>query len=171
MEDFDEVMDLVDNDDQVLGTITRRQTNKLSPTDQRFYRVSTAFVQNGRSQLWIPRRQPFKQLKPNGLDFSVAEHVKAGETYEQAVVRGFKEELLLDVKPDELTLLGKLHPIPGHFIFTAVFLYAANDIKRYNKQDYTGFEWLYPEELAERLMGGEEAKDYLLPALKAFFIR
>lgn len=164
-------IDLVDNNDQMFGTITQWQTNTLTLTDQRFYRASTAFVQNSRSQLWVPRRQPFKQLKPNSLNFSVAEHVKAGETYEQAVVRGFKEELLLDVKPGELTLLGKLHPLPGHFIFTAVFLYVANNIKRYNGQDYSSFEWLYPQELAGRLTGGEEAKDYLLPALKAFFLR
>lgn len=169
--DDDDSMDLVDKDDKVIGTIGQANARSLLETKSGFIRGTVAFIQNDQNQLWIPRRTADKRIAPNGLDFSVAEHVQSGENYRQAIIRGFKEELFLTIKPSELKYLGKLDPVPHMpYFFTAVFLLRANKVDDYNHADFTGFEWLLPAAIIERIDSGEPAKNALKTALLEFFI-
>lgn len=167
--DNNDLMDLVDKNDKVIGTINQSEARSLLETKAGFIRGAVAFIRNNEGRLWIPRRTAHKRIAPNGLDFSVAEHVQRGETYEEAVIRGFKEELFLDIKKNSLKYLGKLDPIPQTpYFFTGVFLYNANVIKEYNRTDYTGFEWLLPREVVKRIDNGELCKSALKPAILTF---
>ena len=167
--DNNDLMDLVDKNDVVIGTINQSEARNLLETRAGFIRGAVAFIQNNEGKLWIPRRTAHKRLAPNGLDFSVAEHVQRGETYEEAVIRGFKEELFLDIKKNDLKYLGKLEPIPqAPYFFTGVFLYSANGVKEYNRTDFTGFEWLSPQEVVKRIDNGDPCKSALKPAILTF---
>jgi len=168
--DDNDLMDLVNEKDEVIGTIYQHDAASLIESKEGFVRGTAAFIQNDEGKLWIPRRSADKRVAPNGLDFSVAEHVQSGETYKDGVIRGFKEELLLDISPDDLILLGKSEPIEElPFFFMEVFLYKADVVKSYNHEDYSGFEWLTPKEVIERIDNGELSKSALRPMTKAFF--
>ncbi len=170
--DDNDIMDVVDKNDQIIGTINQADARSLLDTKAGYTRGTVAFVQNIKGQLWIPRRSANKRIVPNGLDFSVAEHVQSGETYEQGIIRGFKEELFLDVTQNELKFLGKLDPIPHMpYFFTEVFLYKADEVKNYNHADFTGYEWLEPQEVIKRIDNGEPSKDALKATIQNFILK
>jgi len=167
--DDNDEMDLVDKDDRVIGTINQADAPSLLETKAGLIRGTVAFVQNEEGKIWTPRRAANKRIAPSGLDFSVAEHVQAGESYQSGIIRGFKEELFLNVDKSHLNFLGKLDPLPHlPYFFTGVFLYHANEVKEYNQADFTGFEWLSPGEIIERIDNGEPSKSALKTALKNF---
>jgi isopentenyl-diphosphate delta-isomerase len=119
---------------------------------------------NSKGQILVPRRAAHKRIAPNGLDYSVAEHVQAGETYEEAIVRGFKEELNMTIDPERLKLcvVGKPIPLP---IFNGLFVYHSDEEPTLG-DEFTGAEWLLPEEVIKRVEAGEVAKRDLVPSLK-----
>lgn len=167
--DDNDAMDLVDADDNVMGTINQADARGLLKSKAGYVRGAVAFIQNDAGKLWIPTRAANKRVAPNGLDFSVAEHVQSGETYEQGMIRGFKEELFLDVQSEEITLLGKLDSVPElpHF-FMAVFMYKANEVNNYNRADFTGFQWLDPKEVVVMIDAGVPSKNALKAVIQTF---
>jgi len=162
MIDGNELLDLVDKNDKVIGTIHRKNSPSLSKTKLGFIRASTALIQNDKGELWIPRRAANKHIAPNGLDSSMQEHVGSGESYLQAAVRGFKEELNIAITPDQLQYIGTVAPNDDLYYFVALYVFKSNVAPKYNESDFVDYEWIRPEELARRLISGEQAKTSLL---------
>lgn len=167
----DDEMDLVDKNDKVIGTINQADEQTLLKSKAGFIRGVVAFIQNSEGKMWIPKRTAHKRIAPNGLDFSVAEHVQRGENYEQAIIRGFKEELLLDIDKSKLSLLGILEPIPQlPYFFIAVYVYSANEVSDYNKTDFSNFQWLSAHSVIELIDKGVPCKIALKPAIQKFML-
>lgn len=83
-----ETVDIVDRTGKVIGQATRSQIYKkglLHPA------VNIVIV-NKKGQLFIQRRSP-KKILPLYWDISASEHVKSGEDYKSAAIRGLEEEL------------------------------------------------------------------------------
>jgi isopentenyldiphosphate isomerase len=170
--DDNDPMDLVDKNDNIIGTINQVDAYSLLETKAGLVRGTAAFIQNDKGKLWIPYRTADKRIAPNGLDFSVAEHVQRGETYKEAVIRGFKEELFLEIVDDNLKFLGKLDPIPElPYFFISIYLYKANEVKEYNHADYKSFEWLYPQEVVDLIINGTPSKNALKVAIEEFILK
>ncbi|MEX1995157.1 MAG: NUDIX domain-containing protein [Candidatus Saccharimonadales bacterium] len=157
--DDDELLDLVDSNDHVVGSVMRSVT---SNPHEGYLRASELFIQNDKGQLWIPRRHPAKRIAPSGLDYSMGGHVGHGETYMEALIRETKEELNLELKPDRLSLIKKFGPTGELRYFRSVYLYKSNQAPNYNPDDFTEFYWLTPQELMHKLEAGEPAKLSLL---------
>lgn len=158
--DEDELLDLVDAQDRVIGTILRSQTSGLD--GKGFLRAAEAFIQNARGQIWIPRRQLNKRIAPGGLDYSMGEHVKADEDYLEACMRGFAEELNINIKPKDVQFIKTFKPIRGLGYFRALYLYESDEVPTFNPDDFSEYYWLTPKELIDRLNAGEPAKDSLI---------
>lgn len=171
--DTDELLDLVDKNDLKVGTINRLQLESLMDTaTKRYLRTACALIRNTSGEYWIPRRVATKKIAPNGLDFAMAEHMKVDETYLEAAIRGFAEELNLRITPDDLTLVGILGPrielrLP---YFSAIYVYESNDEPKYNHDDFTGGQWLKPQRIIDLVTRGEEAKSLLVPAIKLILL-
>lgn len=88
----DEMFDIVDENDTVLGQ------EKRSVVHQRglWHRGVHVFLFTNEGKLLVQLRSKDRVHAPLALDCSVSEHVKAGEDYHQAAIRGLKEELDVD---------------------------------------------------------------------------
>lgn len=162
----EEYLDLVDSNDQKIGTIGRSQLGSLKDGEGKYVRASYAFIQNGKGELWIPRRTANKRIAPNGLDMAMAEHMGVNETYLGAAIRGFQEELNLSIQPADLRLLGILSPLSGLPYFGAYYLYQTDTEPRYNTDDFSEAYWMTSEDVLDRIENGEVAKLCLKPGIE-----
>ena len=164
----DELLDLVDQNDQVIGKEWRSNVHAKGLSN---FRVIYTFVHNAQGQLWIPRRTAHKKLWPLRLDVGVGGHVGSGETYDEAFVREVQEEINLDVHTTTYQKLGRLTPHEhGVGFFITVYTVLTNQSPDYNKDDFIEFYWLYPHEVLERLETIDVGKPDLAKLIKYFFI-
>lgn len=162
----DEWMDLVDDNDQVIGKKLRSEiyAEKLFN-----FRVVNGFLKNDQGEIWVPRRAPHKKNFPDCLDMSVAGHVESGESYDQAFAREASEELNIDVRDYDVKLLGHLSQKDGVSVFMQVYEVSANDSPDYNKDEFIEAVWLKPADLAKRIQNGDKSKSDLPPLLRLFY--
>ena len=99
---MEEVFDIVDADDNVIGTATR---NEVHGNPSLFHRVSHVMVFNFNGELFLQKRGLDKDVQPGKWDTSVGGHVDSGETYEVAAIREMEEEL--GVRDLDITFLYK----------------------------------------------------------------
>ena len=85
----DEYLDVVDENDNVVGCETRSLIHSLGL----LHRGIHIFLFNSNGQLLVQRRQGNCEAWPLALDCSVSEHVKSGEDFYDAAIRGLREEL------------------------------------------------------------------------------
>lgn len=155
----DELLDIVDESDSVIGQKTRSEVYQLG---LRNFRVVNAFLVNDAGMLWIPRRSPQKRIFPSCLDMSVGGHVETGETYDEAFRRETHEELGLRLDEVEWGLMGHLTPhTHGVSAFMQVYLIRDNRTPVYNPNDFIECFWLSPLEVLTRIEAGDQAKDDL----------
>ena len=156
MED-DEVLDLVDSKDNVIGNIKR--SARYDPGMDGYLRAAELFIQNSQGELWIPRRTMQKTIAPGGLDYSASGHVSSGESYFECLKRETKEELGLNLDTKSVRLVHKFPPTGAEkLFFRAVYLYKTDKVPAYNHEDFSGYEWLSPSGLLSKLKAGEPAK-------------
>jgi isopentenyldiphosphate isomerase len=101
LDDQSELFYWVDEHDHVLGSILRGQAHDGS---NKIHRSASILVLNQKNQMLLQQRSLSKDSCPGYWGEAVGEHVKFGETYHQAALRGGQEELGLSLK---LKYIGK----------------------------------------------------------------
>lgn len=169
MNENDELLDLVDSADLVIGTIRRGDMAKAAyRTTEGYVRFAVAFIVNDKGAVWVPIRGMHKAIAPGGLDFSVAEHVLSGESYEQAIERAFAEEAGMKVEARDLVCLGKLCPTEAKPTYETAFVYFMHGRRspKYSHEEFTSARWMSASTLEARLLSGPPTKSALLPAYR-----
>lgn len=95
---MDELLDIVNDKDIVIDQQMRSIVHQLGLQ----HRGVHVFLFTRDGKMLIQKRSPDRAASPSMLDCSVSEHVKAGESYLNAAIRGMKEELGVDgveIKP------------------------------------------------------------------------
>lgn len=165
-------LDVVNNNDEVTGLVNRNVLNEDELMQEgKYVRTVNCFIRNHRNQIWIPIRSKYHRFLPNELDFSCGGYVHSGESYEKALIGGLKKEVNLDVKPAELTLLGKLSPLIDQVkSFMEVYKLEITEEKdlKFNQDDYEKGEWINKNDLIKRLQQQPPAKTDLLTVLLRF---
>jgi len=156
----DELLDLVNDKDEVIGSLLRSDYYKLKSDKLGYIRAVEMFIKNDLGLLWVPVRTAHKRVAPNGLDYSMGGHVSSGETYMQSALREIEEELNLSLKPSDLELVNKFSP-NDHPYFRNLYFYHSNITPKYNPIDFVGARWLSPTELMTELDSGRPAKSSL----------
>ena len=85
----DEILDIVDDTDLVIGQELRAIVHQRGLQ----HRGVHVFLVTPESKLVVQQRGWQRETSPLALDCSVSEHVKAGEAYRKAALRGLAEEL------------------------------------------------------------------------------
>ena len=168
----DELQDLVNDSDEVTGTIWRSEAFGRGVVH---IRNVNAFVVDSRGRLWIPCRSLFKSRWPGAHDMGVAGAVAAGESYTEALLREASEELNLDLKVLPWREVGHFSPLTTSLCssvlssFQRVYEIYTETAPLFNPDDYSGGEWMTPREVRRRVMSGEAAKDDLLTLLDLIY--
>jgi isopentenyl-diphosphate delta-isomerase len=93
-----EILEIVDSHDNVVGTATRAEIHRKGLQ----HRAVHIFVFNADGQMYVQRRSAAKDRHPLKLDSSAAGHVDPGETYQQTAVRELNEELSVNAAVSEV---------------------------------------------------------------------
>ena len=89
----EEIFDVVNERDEVVGRQTRREVHRLGL----MHRATHVLVFNKRGQIFLQKRSMKKDRQPGMWDSSASGHVETGEDYDSCVVRELQEELGLGV--------------------------------------------------------------------------
>ncbi|MBC7708153.1 NUDIX domain-containing protein [Polaromonas sp.] len=157
---MDEILDLVDENDSVIGTIKRSDYKNLLEQNLGYIRASELFIINDDSKIWIPVRTSTKTIAPNGYDYSAAGHVESGDDYTETIIRKTKEEINLDVTEDKLQLVAKMKSDDVRY-FRSVYMLRSNVTPSLNPDDFISAEWLTPDEVIHNIDTGHPAKSSL----------
>jgi len=156
----DEILDVVDGYDRVIGTVNRKNYDQFLQNGSGFIRASELFIINDEGKLWVPIRTAEKTIAPNGYDYSAAGHVESGEDYIETIIRETDEEINLKVAPEQLEFVAKLKSVSIKYI-RSIYLLRTNDTPMFNPTDFVSAEWLSPEELITSIDKGHPAKSNL----------
>ncbi|HEY5912036.1 MAG TPA: NUDIX domain-containing protein [Verrucomicrobiae bacterium] len=90
----DEIFDVVNERDEVVGRLSRREVHRLGLT----HRAVHVLVFNARRQVFLQKRSMKKDRQPGLWDSSASGHVDSGEGYDECARRELAEELGLDLR-------------------------------------------------------------------------
>jgi len=138
----DEVFDVVDEADAVVGRATRREVHER----KLLHRAVHVFVVNRHGELLLQKRSRFKDAHPGVWDSSAAGHLDAGEDYPAAAIRELDEELgVTGVTAEEI---GRIAPC-GETGWEHVRLFLArwDGTPRFPCAEVEAVVWMRPEEL------------------------
>jgi isopentenyl-diphosphate delta-isomerase type 1 len=99
-QDLDELFDVVDEQDRVVGQAPRRVVHANGWR----HRAIHVLVFNRAGQVFLHKRSATKDLFPGAWDSSCAGHVGAGEDYDPTAVRELAEELGVKLSAPPLRL-------------------------------------------------------------------
>jgi isopentenyl-diphosphate delta-isomerase len=156
----DELLDLVNKNDIVIGTINRKDYKQLLAKDMGYIRASDLFIMNSKGRLYVPVRTAHKTIAPNGHDYSVGGHVGSGDDYLSTIIREAKEELNIDIQKEDTAFITKTVSETIKYI-RCVYLMYCDETPAFNPDDFVSAEWLYPDELINKIDEGHPAKSSL----------
>ena len=163
----DEYLDLVDENDNVIG---RKLRSEIYAENLYNYRVVNVFIVNSKGEIWVPRRTVNKKIFPLCLDMSVGGHVKSGETYEDALKHETKDEINVDIEKMPYKFLGKLTPYKNNVsAFMKVYEIRMDKTPNYSRKDFCEYFWLTSAAFFERIGKGEKTKSDLPKLVKYFY--
>lgn len=156
----EEILDLVDGDDNVIGTIVRNDSTWPLPGNDGYLRAAQFLQINSEGKLYIPIRTAHKTIAPNGFDYTAGGHVGTGDGYLQAMIREAEEELDLHLAESDLELIDKVREDEIRY-FNALYLVRSDVTPTLNPDDFTSGAWLSPDELIAKIEAGHPAKTSL----------
>jgi len=171
MNEDEELLDLVDENNEVIGTIARGDMMQLRQTSGKYLRAVDVFIQRSNGDIYLPRRAMHKKIAPGGLDASASGHVPSGETYEQAAIREIHEETGINVTINDLVFIATLRPTPVLFYFRKLYLLHSDQIPQLSPE-HTEAVWVAPQDLANFVRNDIPTKETLnddIPALLNYF--
>lgn len=166
-QDPDELFDVVDADDRVVGQATRAVVH----SERLLHRSAHVFVFNSRGELFLQQRALCKDENPGVWDSSAAGHLDAGESYPQAARRELAEELGLALGPDpsagRLVEVGALPATPETgYEFRRLFVVTTDEPPRPDPAEVMDGRFFPLDELDRLLAGGRLA---VTPAFRELY--
>lgn len=141
----DEVVDIVDDADQVIGQATRREVRVKNLRHRSVY----VLVFNASGQLFAHRRTLTKDVFPGYWDVAVGGVLRAGETYDDGARRELQEELGVDGAP-----LRRLFPLryedAQNRVAGVVYSCTAEGPFRLQRSEITEGKWMNLDILIDR---------------------
>ena len=150
---MDEILDIVDDQDNVVGKGPRKDIKKrVLP-----HRLVKIVIINGKGEVLVHMRSSSKDTFPSHWDLGCAETLQSGESYEEAAHRGLKEEFGIDVNPAELKhafLFRYLYRTKEHQINYKIYNWFFNDSLTIQDEEVEEAKFLPIEEVKKLIKKG-----------------
>lgn len=104
MSDLEEILEIVDEDNKVIGQAPRLDCYKKGL----LHRAVNVFVYNSKGEVFLQKRSAKKFGFPLYWDLSCSEHVKPGESFKMAAKRGMQEELGITAEVVEIIPIHRI---------------------------------------------------------------
>ena len=114
MTEQDEHVHHVDQDDHVLGRVSRIEAHRLGL----LHRAGCVIIRDRQGRFFLARRARTKTIFPGHWDWPCSFHVTWGETYEQAAARELLEETGIRAVPEVLGTVV-IDEAPDHLVVRA----------------------------------------------------
>ena len=112
----DEIVTIVDKENRVIGSASRRDMRK----NCLIHRAAYILVYNSMGELFVQKRTMSKDIYPGYYDIAAGGVVQAGETYEESAQRELTEELGITDTPLN-TLFDFFYKDAGNQVWGRVF--------------------------------------------------
>lgn len=89
MDPGDELVDVVDENDRVIGSVTRREMR----AGNLLHRCTYVIVRSSRGEIYVHKRTDTKDVYPGMYDLTAGGVCAAGESYDEGAARELEEEL------------------------------------------------------------------------------
>jgi isopentenyldiphosphate isomerase len=146
----DEVVDVVDEHDRVVGQATRREVRGRNL----LHRAVAVLCRRTGGEIFVHRRADGKDVFPGHYDMFVAGMVGAGETYEAAAARELAEELGVDGTA-LVPAFQERYEGPEERSWSVVYEVRWDGEVRIDPVEVAWGGWLSPAELDRRLTEAE----------------
>ncbi|MBI5358780.1 NUDIX domain-containing protein [Candidatus Amesbacteria bacterium] len=162
----DEIVDVVNEQDEVIGQSTKGEVNS---NPNLIHREVTVLIYDAQNRILIQQRSRNKKTNPTMWILSVAGHVKSGQTYEQAAHAELQEELGFDT---DLKLYEKQKfSYENETQFTCSYL---GKVPRDTKIEFDSNEteqimFIDEKGLDKMIESGEKIEEYSLSEFRKFF--
>lgn len=150
-QDPDEIFDVVDERDRVVG---RERRCVVHEKHLRHRAVHLLVLNPSRDAILLQKRSMAKDSCPGLLSSACAGHVDAGEDYESAVLRELQEELGLTLDPEEIFKIGRQEPSETNgFEFVNIYLCYIPQGRHfaYNREEIDALCWMEVADFFEAL--------------------
>ncbi len=147
----EELLDVVDENDVVIGVETRGQIHARGL----MHRSVHVLLFNSAGEVFLQKRSMSKYEMPGYRDTSAAGHVDRGESYQDCAQREIEEELGIR-SVDEFEYLFKLPPTARTgYEHAMVYRYVHDGPLQLDPDEIDAGEWLAPGVLDERVDAGD----------------
>ena len=144
----DELFDTIEEDDNVIGQEMRSVVHQRGL----WHRGVHVFLFTSEGKLLIQQRSKDRVQSPLALDCSVSEHVKAGEDYYGAAVRGLKEEMGVEGIDLELLIKFRMNYGPNDNEISQLYRGVVDpDAVRFDPVEIERIDYYSPDELKDML--------------------
>lgn len=107
MQNYQELLDIVDDHDNIIGQDTRENVHKKGLA----HREISVWLFNNKGEFLFEKRDKTKETFPGLLNVPVGGHVDQGEDYLTTALKELKEEAGISAALEELVFLNKMHKI------------------------------------------------------------
>ena len=146
----DEMFDIIDEEDNVIDQEMRSVVHKRGL----WHRGVHVFLSTAEGKLLVQQRSKDRVHSPLALDCSVSEHVKAGEDYFSAAVRGLKEEMGVEGIDLEQLVKFKMNYGPNDNEVSELYRGIVDpDVVKFDPVEIEQIDYYSLDELQEMLIG------------------
>ena len=149
----DERVDVVDEDDRVIDTVSRSEIRRRNL----LHRCTYVLVRRRDGRIHVHRRTDTKDVDPGAYDMLPGGVVAAGESYDEGAARELAEELGITAVP-ERAFVHRYSGLDGE-AWGAVYTVAWDGPIVEQPEEVAGSEWMTPDELERALAEREFCAD------------
>ena len=148
----DEIFDVVDDRDQVVGQEKRGEVHRLGLK----HRAVHVLVFNQRGEVFLQKRSMQKDTFPGAWDSSASGHLDTGEEYDACATRELREEIGLVVQQPPLRLFKLNAQAETGQEFVWVYRVESEGPFTLCPDEIERGEWVAPDELNRRIAARPE---------------
>jgi isopentenyldiphosphate isomerase len=142
---MDEIFDVVDEQDRVIGRETRREVHRRGLR----HRAAHILIFNRKGEVFLQKRSMKKDSFPGAWDSSASGHVDTGEEYDLCAVRELREEIGLEPR-EPLVKLFKIDTCPAtQNEFVWVYQGRSEGPFQLHPEEIERGEWFAPEKVTQ----------------------